>query len=131
MLVHAVVHVQTRSDPRNLRRLQPGLSSLLRLHRPVELPVPDPGRDLQCQPAHEALQKVFLLSAFGVPKQSARSGGGLLSTASRILDALCVSRSTEEVIALFISIAFVVDAVKGTIKSKARPRPSFLDGLLG
>lgn len=28
------------------------------------------------------------------------------------------SRSTEEVIALFISIAFVVDAVKGTVKSK-------------
>lgn len=27
-------------------------------------------------------------------------------------------RSTEEVIALFISIAFVVDAVKGTVKSK-------------
>lgn len=31
---------------------------------------------------------------------------------------LCFSRSTEEVIALFISIAFVVDAVKGTVKSK-------------
>lgn len=30
------------------------------------------------------------------------------------------SRSTEEVIALFISIAFVVDAVKGTVKSKTR-----------
>lgn len=30
------------------------------------------------------------------------------------------SRSTEEVIALFISIAFVVDAVKGTIKSKIK-----------
>ena len=29
-----------------------------------------------------------------------------------------LSRSTEEVIALFISIAFVVDAVKGTVKSK-------------
>lgn len=32
----------------------------------------------------------------------------------------CFSRSTEEVIALFISIAFVVDAVKGTVKSKTR-----------
>lgn len=31
---------------------------------------------------------------------------------------LWFSRSTEEVIALFISIAFVVDAVKGTVKSK-------------
>uniref|UniRef100_A0AAQ5ZGY3 Bicarbonate transporter-like transmembrane domain-containing protein n=1 Tax=Amphiprion ocellaris TaxID=80972 RepID=A0AAQ5ZGY3_AMPOC len=47
-------------------------------------------------------------------------------------------RSTEEVIALFISIAFVVDAVKGTVKSKTRmtdmslflfPR-SFVCGLL-
>ena len=28
--------------------------------------------------------------------------------------------STEEVIALFISIAFVGDAVKGTVKSKSR-----------
>lgn len=58
-----VVHVLPRSDPRNLRRLQPGLSGLLRLHRSVELPVPHPGRDLQCQPAHEALQKVFLINA--------------------------------------------------------------------
>lgn len=32
-----------------------------------------------------------------------------------------LSRSTEEVIALFISIAFVVDAVKGTVKSKTLP----------
>uniref|UniRef100_A0A3Q3FJ76 Solute carrier family 4 member 11 n=1 Tax=Labrus bergylta TaxID=56723 RepID=A0A3Q3FJ76_9LABR len=31
-------------------------------------------------------------------------------------------RSTEEVIALFISVAFVGDAVKGTIKSKSRSR---------
>lgn len=30
----------------------------------------------------------------------------------------CSCRSTEEVIALFISIAFVVDAVKGTVKSE-------------
>lgn len=29
----------------------------------MELPVPHPGRDLQCQPAHEALQKVFLINA--------------------------------------------------------------------
>lgn len=34
-----------------------------------------------------------------------------------------LSRSTEEVIALFISIAFVVDAVKGTVKSKTPPTP--------
>lgn len=58
-----VVHVQTRSDPGHLRRLQPGLPGLLRLHRAVELPVPHPGGDLQCQPAHEALQKVFLINA--------------------------------------------------------------------
>lgn len=32
---------------------------------------------------------------------------------------LFFSRSTEEVIALFISIAFVGDAVKGTVKSKS------------
>lgn len=56
----ACVHVRPRSDPRNLWRLQPGLPGFLRLHRPVELPLPHPGRDLQCQPAHEALQKVFL-----------------------------------------------------------------------
>lgn len=34
---------------------------------------------------------------------------------------LLFSRSTEEVIALFISIAFVGDAVKGTVKSKLKP----------
>lgn len=61
----------TLSDPRNLRRLQPGLPSLLRLHRPVELPVPHPGRDLQCQPAHEALQKVFVINA-GPSRRSER-----------------------------------------------------------
>ncbi len=49
------------SDPGNLWRLQPGLPGFLRLHRFVELSFPHPGRDLQCQPAHEALQKVFLI----------------------------------------------------------------------
>lgn len=38
--------------------------------------------------------------------------------ASNCFRVLCFLRSTEEVIALFISIAFVVDAVKGTVKSK-------------
>lgn len=33
---------------------------------------------------------------------------------------LVLYRSTEEVIALFISIAFVGDAVKGTVKSKTQ-----------
>ena len=32
---------------------------------------------------------------------------------------VCARRSIEEVIALFISIAFVADAVKGTVKSKS------------
>lgn len=71
MSVCVVVHVHPRSDPGDLRRLQPGLPSLLRLHRSVELPLPHPGGHLQRQPAHEALQKVFLLNAahFSTPER--------------------------------------------------------------
>lgn len=42
----------------HLRRLQPWLWCFLRLHWPVEQPLPHPGGFIQCQPADETLQTV-------------------------------------------------------------------------
>lgn len=118
----------------------------LRLHRFVEQPVSHPGRLVQCQLVHETLQKVKLRQQPQVAFRNVlwwfrhtsivfcKIGDlfvwmlNLYNTKTYdVMDEyirltwlfLFFSRSTEEVIALFISIAFVGDAVKGTVKSKS------------
>lgn len=52
------------------------------------------------------------------PREVLRRWWGTTCLLLLLLLFLSSPRSTEEVIALFISIAFVVDALKGTVKSK-------------
>lgn len=129
----------------HLRWLPPWFWFFLRLHRFVEQSVPHPRRLVQRQPADETLQKVkphqqpqvafwnLLWCVMRSSVDSCKTGGVfvwmlnlydiktyVVTDEHRGLSWLFLTfyRSTEEVIALFISIAFVGDAVKGTVKSK-------------